>query len=120
MTNREVLNTPKKVLGALDRQRQLLLQLVLLAQPCPACERPLNVLDAAGLDIDRYDCDGADEPPFHCPGCGAVLERSLPLFAHGGPPWSWRLDSEWPRARLEGTTRPPGEAPHTERTSDGP
>lgn len=55
MTNRELLKTPDSLLGQLDRQRLFLLRGESIAMPCPACKQPVNVCDAAGVDMDAYD-----------------------------------------------------------------
>ncbi len=96
MTNRQILQTPREVLGSLGKQRQLVLQLALIESPCPSCQRVLNLFQASGLDIDQYDCDGLD-PPYRCPDCRAVLEQVVP-FPASGPPWFWQLKPAEPRS----------------------
>ncbi|MFO0881287.1 MAG: hypothetical protein U0840_28610 [Gemmataceae bacterium] len=98
MTNRELLNAPKERLGPVDRQRQHILRGELAPMPCPACLRPLDALTAAGGDIDSYRFS-ADTPVYHCPDCGAVLDRVVPIFAIG-PGWHWQLNHSWLADRL--------------------
>jgi len=55
MTNREILKTPKDVLVEVDRQRLFLLRVESTPVPCPACKKPVNAFEAAGIDLDDYD-----------------------------------------------------------------
>jgi hypothetical protein len=48
MTNREILQTPRALLGEVDRQRLLLLRVESTPVPCPACKKPVNAFIAAG------------------------------------------------------------------------
>ena len=99
MTNRELLAAPADALGPLDRQRQFLLRTELTPMPCPACQRPVDALAAAGVDVDAYDF-GATPRAYRCPGCGAALELVVPFVAVG-PGWHWQLDPAWLADRLE-------------------
>ena len=98
MTNRELLQSPKEVLGPLDRQRRFLLQVDLTPMPCPACSTPLSALTAAGTDIDAYQF-GEQKCAFRCPQCMAELEQIVPLFG-SGPGWYWQLKRDWLAERL--------------------
>jgi hypothetical protein len=55
MTNREILKTPKQLLAEVDRQRLFLLRVESTPVPCPACKRPVNAFEAAGINLDDYD-----------------------------------------------------------------
>jgi hypothetical protein len=119
MTNLELLKTPRAPLGALDRQRQFLLHVALVARPCPDCGRPLNLFQAAGLEIDPYDQDGPD-PPLCCPECQAEPEQVVPLFPRG-PLWFWGVKPAADSAFPDAVPAPPELPPHPERTdADGP
>jgi hypothetical protein len=99
MTNRELLTTPEQLLSELDKQRVFLLRAAGTALPCPACKRPVNAFDAAGIDLDAYDF-GATEYEYRCPACGARLEQVVPLFASGGSLWHWHLQDAWLQEQL--------------------
>jgi len=99
MTNRELLQGPEELLGPLDKQRLFLLRTDGTPRPRPACKRPVNVFDAAGIDIDSYDF-GATKYEYHCTGCSALLEQVVPLFASGGSLWHWHLDEAWLQEQL--------------------
>jgi hypothetical protein len=98
MTNSELLTTPREVLGALDRQRLFLLRVESQFMPCPACQKPVNALVAAGITIDEYDF-GVSQPAYECPRCHAELEQIVPFFCIG-PLWTWQLKHEWLRQQL--------------------
>jgi hypothetical protein len=93
LTNRELLTIPKEHLGALDRQRQHILTIELTPMPCPACQKPVDSLTAAGIDIDAYKF-GEEKLAYHCPHCHAQLEHVVPFIAIG-PGWHWQLKHEW-------------------------
>jgi hypothetical protein len=99
MTNRELLKTPPSLLNQVDRQRQFLLRVDGTPMPCPACKRPVNPFDAAGIDLDAYDFDDTKHD-YRCPGCAAELEQVIPFVAGGGPLWHWRLNDAWLQDRL--------------------
>jgi hypothetical protein len=99
MTNREILNTPKNLLAEVDRQRLFLLRVESTPVPCPACKRPVNAFEAAGIDLDDYDC-GRTTYEYRCPGCGAELEQVVPFIATGGALWHWHLRDEWLQEQL--------------------
>jgi hypothetical protein len=99
MTNRELLEVPESLLGKLDRQRLYLLRVERTPVPCPACQTPVNVFDAAGIDLDAYDF-GATKYTFQCPACSAPLEQVLPFIAFGGPFWQWQLKGTWLQDQL--------------------
>ena len=84
MTNREILKTPPSLLREVDRQRLFLLRVDGTPMPCPACKTPINLFDAAGLDLDAYDF-GSTKYEYRCPGCAAELEQVVPFIAGGGP-----------------------------------
>lgn len=98
MTNRALLRVPEQVLGKLDRQRLFLLLVEGTPIRCPACKTPVNVFDAAGIDLDAYDF-GATPYAYCCPGCGAALTQVLPLFP-GLHSWHWELKGEWLQEQL--------------------
>lgn len=100
MTNREILKLPREHLGEVDRQRQFLLRAEATPVPCPACKRPLNAFEAAGIDLDDYDF-GHTKHEYRCPGCAAELEQVTPFFASGGTLWHWHLQDAWLRERLD-------------------
>ena len=81
MTNREILQTPRELLNEVDRQRLFLLRVEGTPVPCPACKRPVNAFEAAGIDLDDYDF-GHTQHEYRCPGCAAELERA----GQGGHP----------------------------------
>jgi hypothetical protein len=99
MTNREVLQTPEQLLSELDRQRLFLLRTEGTPLPCPACKRPVNAFDAAGIDLDAYDF-GTTTYAYRCPACGARLEQVVPLFPGGGTLWHWHLQDAWLQEQL--------------------
>ena len=99
MTNREILKRPKQLLGEIDKQRLFLLRVESTPVPCPACKRPVNAFEAAGIDLDEYDF-GNTPYEYRCPGCGAELERVVPFFAGGGTLWHWHLKDSWLQERL--------------------
>ena len=76
MTSRELLRMPESLLGKLDRQRVYLLRVEGTPVPCPACQTPVNVFDAAGIDLDAYDF-GATPYAFRCPACAARVSGPL-------------------------------------------
>ena len=98
MTNRELLNTPKSLLSEVDRQRLFLLRVEGAAMPCPACKKPVNLFDAAGIAIDQYDF-GKTHHAYRCPACGAELEQVVPVFSIG-PLWHWQLKDDWLQHQL--------------------
>jgi hypothetical protein len=71
MTNRDLLSTPKALLGPVDKQRLFVLHVEGTAMPCPACKKAANAFEAAGIDIDQYDF-GNSPYAFRCPHCHAV------------------------------------------------
>ncbi len=99
MTNREILQTPKQNLADVDKQRLFLLRVESTPVPCPACKRPVNAFEAAGIDLDQYDF-GHTEYEYHCPGCGAELEQVVPFLPAGGTLWHWHLKGSWLEERL--------------------
>jgi hypothetical protein len=99
MTNRELLQTPKELLGEVDKQRQYLLRVEGTPMPCPACKSVANAFDAAGIEVDAYDL-GKTSYSYCCPACGAVLEQVLPVFPGGGQPWHWQLQQAWLQEQL--------------------
>jgi uncharacterized protein (UPF0212 family) len=99
MTNRDILKTPKALLGEVDKQRLFLLRVESTAVPCPACKRPVNAFEAAGIDLDDYDF-GNTRYEYRCPGCGAELEQVVPFIAAGGALWHWHLRDDWLQERL--------------------
>lgn len=103
MTNREILKTPNHLLAEVDRQRLFLLRVESTPVPCPACKRPVNAFEAAGIDLDAYDF-GNTHYKFRCPGCGAHLEQIVPFLAAGGALWHWHLKDSWLQDRLRKAT----------------
>lgn len=99
MTNRELLNTPEQMLSGLDRQRLFILRVDGTPMPCPACKQPVNLFDAAGIDLDAYDF-GTTKHAYGCPACGAELEQIVPFIAGGGPGWHWEIRHTWLQERL--------------------
>jgi hypothetical protein len=99
MTNRELLQAPRDTLSELDNQRLFLLRVEGTAAPCPACKRPVNAFEAAGVTLDSYDF-GCTQYAYRCPACAAELEQMLPLFAGGGALWCWRLKDSWLQEQL--------------------
>jgi hypothetical protein len=98
MTNRELLKASKKQLTSLERRRRLVLLVESTTMPCPACDHPVNALEAAGVDVDDYDF-GRTSPAYQCPSCAAELEQTTPPIG-SGPLWYWSLKPEWLRAQL--------------------
>jgi hypothetical protein len=94
VTNRELLHTPSARLSALDKQRLFLLRVEGTPRPCPGCQQPVNVFDAAGIDLDAYDF-GATPYAYRCPTCGAELEQVVPFLA-GETPWHWQPKTSRP------------------------
>jgi hypothetical protein len=94
MTNRELLNLPALALDSIDQQRRYLLRLEGVPMPCPACRQPVNVFDAARINVDAYDF-GVTRYDFRCPGCSAELEQIIPLVAFGRCLWHWELKNSW-------------------------
>jgi hypothetical protein len=99
MTNRELLTTPPSVLSEVDKQRLFLLRTEGTPMPCPACKRPVNALDAAGIEVDAYDF-GKTNYRYRCPGCSAQLEQVVPVFPSGGSLWHWQLEDSWLQEQL--------------------
>jgi hypothetical protein len=99
MTNRQLLQTPEPLLSELDKQRLFLLRTEGTPVPCPACKRPVNAFDAAGIDLDAYDF-GATQYAYRCPACGARLEQVVPLISSGGSLWHWLLQDAWLQEQL--------------------
>jgi len=99
MTNREILKTPKEMLGEIDKQRLFLLRVEGTPVPCPACKRPVSAFEAAGVGPDAYDF-GRTKYEYRCPACGAELEQVVPFVAAGGAPWHWHLKDAWLQERL--------------------
>jgi hypothetical protein len=99
MTNRQLLTTPEQLLSELDRQRLFLLRTEGTPVPCPACKRPVNAFDAAGIDLDAYDF-GATKYEYRCPSCDARLEQVVPLFSGGSTLWHWHLQNDWLQEQL--------------------
>ena len=115
MTNREILKTPKQQLAEVDRQRLFLLRVESTPVPCPACKRPTNAFEAAGIDLDQYDC-GHTRYEYRCPACGAELEQVVPFIAGGGALWHWHLKDSWlqdqlRKARAFDSEQPKGQDP---------
>lgn len=99
MTNREILQTPKEMLREVDRQRQFLLRVESTPVPCPACKKPVNAFEAAGITLDDYDF-GNTQYEYRCPACGAELEQIVPFIAAGGALRHWHLKDSWLQERL--------------------
>ncbi len=99
MTNRELLNTPKRLLSEVDKQRLFLLRVESAPMPCPACKKACNAFEAAGIAVDAYDF-GRTGHNYTCPACGAELEQVVPLFSIG-PLWGWLLKDEWLQQQLQ-------------------
>ena len=99
MTNRQLLQTSPQALNELDRQKHFLLGVEGTPMPCPACARPVNVFDAAGIDPDAYDF-GKTAYEYRCRACGAELEQVVPFLAGGPHPWHWQLKPSWLRDQL--------------------
>ena len=99
MTNRALLNLPEALLGALDKQRVFLLRVESVPMPCPACKKPINVFEAAGIDVDAYDF-GTTRYEYRCPGCAAELEQMIPFIAGGHPLWLWQCKNGWLQEQL--------------------
>src|SRR5271156_198900 len=93
MTNLEILRMLEPLLGALDRQRLFLLRVEGTPAPCPACKKPVNVFDAARIDVDAYDF-GKAPTAYRCPACAAELEQVVPFVAVVGH-WHWKLKQSW-------------------------
>jgi hypothetical protein len=103
MTNRELLRTPPGLLDELGRQQLFVLRLELTPMPCPCCRAGLGALEAAGIDLDRFDF-GVTKLEYRCPRCGAELEQVVPAF-NAGPLWHWELKPEWLRQQVEKARR---------------
>jgi len=99
MTNREILKTRKDVLVEVDRQWLFLLRVESTPVPCPACKKPVNAFEAAGIDLDDYGF-GHTRYEYRCPACGAELEQVVPFIAAGGSLWHWHLKDEWLQEQL--------------------
>jgi hypothetical protein len=99
MTNRELLNTPKRLLSEVDKQRLFLLRVESAPMPCPACKKACNAFEAAGIAVDAYDF-GRTGYDYTCPACGAELEQVVPLFSIG-PLWAWQLKDDWLEQQLQ-------------------
>jgi hypothetical protein len=89
MTNRELLNTPKKQLSFTDHHRRRLLRVHLLSMPCASCRTPLDILTAARIDLDELEL-GSQSLHCLCPQCGAELKQVNSL-SFLDPPWSWQI-----------------------------
>jgi uncharacterized protein (UPF0212 family) len=100
MTNRQLLHTPEQLLTELDRQRLFLLRVDGTPMPCPACKKPVNLFEAAGIDLDQYDF-GNTSYSCCCPGCGAKLEQVISFIAGGGALWHWELQNAWLQDQLQ-------------------
>jgi endogenous inhibitor of DNA gyrase (YacG/DUF329 family) len=99
MTNREILQTPKEMLREVDRQRQFLLRVESTPVPCPACKKPVNAFEAAGITLEEYDF-GHTRYEYRCPACGAELEQAVPFLAAGGALWHWHFKDSWLQEQL--------------------
>jgi hypothetical protein len=98
VTDRELPNTPKQLLSAVDKQRLFLLRVEGTAVPCPARNKPGNAFEAPGVTVDGHDF-GRTCPAYSCPRCGAAPEQVAPLFSIG-PLVAWRLPDDWLRQQL--------------------
>jgi hypothetical protein len=67
MTNHEILTTPRDMLGEVDRQCQLLLQVEATPMPCPACKKPVNAFQAAGITLEEYTTSARPATPTAAP-----------------------------------------------------
>jgi hypothetical protein len=103
MTNHEILNTPKQMLGEVDRQRHFLLRVEGTPVPCPACKKPVNAFEVAGITLEEYDF-GRTHHEYRCPAGGAELEQVVPFLAAGGALWHWHLRDDWLQERLRKAT----------------
>jgi hypothetical protein len=99
MNNHQILTTRKDRLTEVDRQRQFLLRVEGSPMPCPACKKPVNVFQAAGITLEEYDF-GKTTHTYRCPACGAELEQVVPVFASGGSLWHWHLKDSWLQEQL--------------------
>jgi hypothetical protein len=99
MLNRDLLKTPRELLGELEKQRLFLLRVDGTPMPCPACKTPVDAFSAAGIDVDAYDF-GATQHNYRCPTCGAELDQVVPLFTGGGHVWHWQLNDSWLQEQL--------------------
>ena len=99
MTNREILQASPELLGEVDKQRLFVLRVESALVPCPACKRPVNAFEAAGIDLDDYDF-GQTKYAYRCPGCAARLEQVVPFLPTGGGLWHWHLESAWLQEQL--------------------
>ena len=59
----------------------------------PACQKPVDSLAAAGIDINAFQF-GEEKMVYHCPHCQAHLEHVVPFIAVG-PGWHWQLKQTW-------------------------
>jgi hypothetical protein len=94
-----LLQTARERLSEVDRQRLFLLRTEGTPVPCPACKRPVNAFEAAGIDLDAYDF-GHTPHDYRCPACGAALEQVVPLLSGGGALWHWQLQGAWLQEQL--------------------
>jgi hypothetical protein len=99
MLNRDLLKTPRELLGELDKQRLFLLRVEGTPMPCPACKTPVDAFSATGIDVDAYDF-GATRHDYRCPICSAELDQVEPLFPGGGHVWLWQLKDSWLQEQL--------------------
>src|ERR1043165_1013615 len=99
MTNRELLTAPAHSLTELDKQRLFLLRAENVSMPCPACRKPVNAFEAAGIDFDAYDLL-ALHYQYRCPGCDAELEQVIPFFTAGPHLWLWQIKHAWLQEQL--------------------
>jgi uncharacterized protein (UPF0212 family) len=89
----------KELLNAVDKQRQFVLHVESTPVPCPACKKPINAFEAAGITLDDYDFRHT-QYEYRCPACGAELEQIVPFLAAGGALWHWHLRDSWLQERL--------------------
>jgi hypothetical protein len=80
MRNHELI-TYEGPLTGLEGQRRFLLRALSVPMPCAVCNTPINVFEAAGIDIDDYDLNGANYE-YECPHCGEPLKDEMTLAGY--------------------------------------
>lgn len=82
-----LLTTQKGLLSPLDQQRKFLVYQYAHRNPCPGCDAPTSILEAATDDWSI----GNDLPVMVCPNCQASLRHTVPLMVFGPIKWAWRM-----------------------------
>lgn len=99
MKNSELLNSNKRSLSPLAKQRRYLLRCLVQKNACPNCGHRLNFFEAAKIDIDSWQGE-VSGLKCNCSACNRQINYVVPFLAVGGSGgWQWHLEPIKPDER---------------------